>query len=331
MSATADRPAASADVQTQPLARVEGLELLGEVSGSGYKQGAALVRRADGQMVQLGPLMFTLLEEIDGQKDNAELAGRDVPATRARLRGGARRRAGREARRAGAAGRLGGERPREAQPAAGPALEGAGHRPEGHQADHRTLRAPLPPVAARAACSWASPSSSGSCSSTRASRRPPRRRSTAPSCCCSSSASASPPRASTRSATPSACRYGGGRPGGMGAGIYMVWPAFYTDVTDAYRLAPARPAADRPRRALLQRRRRGRHARRLAGRARRRAAAGDRAAAAGDGQAALAGHPRRRLPHPLRRDRRSRTCTRTSARRSSGCCPGTRPGTSPRP
>src|SRR6185437_12574936 len=33
-----------------------------------------------------------------------------------------------------------------------------------------------------------------------------------------------------------ACRYGGGRPGGMGAGIYMVWPAFYTDVTDAYRL-----------------------------------------------------------------------------------------------
>src|SRR5919202_6201610 len=40
-----------------------------------------------------------------------------------------------------------------------------------------------------------------------------------------------------------ACRYGGGRPGGMGAGIYMVWPAFYTDVTDAYRL---------PRRARLR-------------------------------------------------------------------------------
>ena len=33
-----------------------------------------------------------------------------------------------------------------------------------------------------------------------------------------------------------ACRYGGGKPGGMGAGIYVVWPAFYTDVTDAYRL-----------------------------------------------------------------------------------------------
>src|SRR5437660_3471254 len=32
------------------------------------------------------------------------------------------------------------------------------------------------------------------------------------------------------------CRYGGARPGVMGAGIYLVWPAFYTDVTDAYRL-----------------------------------------------------------------------------------------------
>jgi putative peptide zinc metalloprotease protein len=33
-----------------------------------------------------------------------------------------------------------------------------------------------------------------------------------------------------------ACRYGGAEPGTMGAGIYIVWPAFYTDVTDAYRL-----------------------------------------------------------------------------------------------
>ncbi|MDQ4019007.1 MAG: hypothetical protein M3188_04125, partial [Actinomycetota bacterium] len=33
-----------------------------------------------------------------------------------------------------------------------------------------------------------------------------------------------------------AARYGGAEPGVMGAGIYIVWPAFYTDVTDAYRL-----------------------------------------------------------------------------------------------
>jgi putative peptide zinc metalloprotease protein len=36
-----------------------------------------------------------------------------------------------------------------------------------------------------------------------------------------------------------ACRYGGATPGVMGAGLYIVWPAFYTDVTDAYRLGKA--------------------------------------------------------------------------------------------
>jgi putative peptide zinc metalloprotease protein len=33
-----------------------------------------------------------------------------------------------------------------------------------------------------------------------------------------------------------ACRYGGAQPGKMGCGLYLAWPAFYTDVTDAYRL-----------------------------------------------------------------------------------------------
>ncbi|QIN77654.1 hypothetical protein GBA65_03060 [Rubrobacter marinus] len=34
----------------------------------------------------------------------------------------------------------------------------------------------------------------------------------------------------------SALRYGGGRARAMGAGLYIVYPAFYTDTTDAYRL-----------------------------------------------------------------------------------------------
>jgi putative peptide zinc metalloprotease protein len=33
-----------------------------------------------------------------------------------------------------------------------------------------------------------------------------------------------------------ACRFGGARPGAMGAAIYFIWPAMYTDLTDAYRL-----------------------------------------------------------------------------------------------
>jgi putative peptide zinc metalloprotease protein len=32
-----------------------------------------------------------------------------------------------------------------------------------------------------------------------------------------------------------ACRYGGGTPGAIGVGLYVVWPVFYTDVTDSYR------------------------------------------------------------------------------------------------
>jgi putative peptide zinc metalloprotease protein len=32
------------------------------------------------------------------------------------------------------------------------------------------------------------------------------------------------------------CRYGGAKPGVMGVGVYIVWPAFYTDITDSYRL-----------------------------------------------------------------------------------------------
>ncbi|CNG15867.1 Zn-dependent proteases [Mycobacterium tuberculosis] len=37
----------------------------------------------------------------------------------------------------------------------------------------------------------------------------------------------------------SACRYGGVRPGAMGCGLYLVWPAFYTDITESYRLGRA--------------------------------------------------------------------------------------------
>ena len=75
MTATANRPARSVEAQPPAaLDRAEGVELLGDLHGSGYKDGAALVRRADGQMVQLGPFMYALLENIDGQRSLDELA-----------------------------------------------------------------------------------------------------------------------------------------------------------------------------------------------------------------------------------------------------------------
>jgi putative peptide zinc metalloprotease protein len=36
-----------------------------------------------------------------------------------------------------------------------------------------------------------------------------------------------------------ACRHGGARPGAIGVGVYLLFPAFYTDVTDSYRLPRA--------------------------------------------------------------------------------------------
>jgi putative peptide zinc metalloprotease protein len=36
-----------------------------------------------------------------------------------------------------------------------------------------------------------------------------------------------------------ACRYGGARPGVIGVGFYVIWPAFFTNVTDTYRLGRA--------------------------------------------------------------------------------------------
>ena len=36
-----------------------------------------------------------------------------------------------------------------------------------------------------------------------------------------------------------ACRYGGAEPGAIGVGVYLVFPVFYTDVTDSYRLGRA--------------------------------------------------------------------------------------------
>lgn len=42
-----------------------------------------------------------------------------------------------------------------------------------------------------------------------------------------------------------ACLRGGGRPGAIGVGVYLVWPVMYTDVTDCYRLGrPGRLRTD---------------------------------------------------------------------------------------
>lgn len=46
----------------------EGVQLIGETKGSGYKEAPSLVRRADGQTIQLTRLLYLVLEAIDGRR-----------------------------------------------------------------------------------------------------------------------------------------------------------------------------------------------------------------------------------------------------------------------
>src|SRR5919109_3374362 len=64
----------SPDLVEQAPARAEGVELLGHVTGSGYRKPPSLVRRADGQTIQLTPLLYHVLEAVDGTRGYEELA-----------------------------------------------------------------------------------------------------------------------------------------------------------------------------------------------------------------------------------------------------------------
>jgi putative peptide zinc metalloprotease protein len=69
---TATRPAASDG--TVPPRLADGIELIGEYEGSGYKEPPSLVRRDDGQVIQLTPLLYAVAAAADGNRDHAALA-----------------------------------------------------------------------------------------------------------------------------------------------------------------------------------------------------------------------------------------------------------------
>lgn len=51
-----------------------GVELLGQMAGSGHRQPPLLVRRSDGQTIQITPLLFRVLEAVDGRRDHLGIA-----------------------------------------------------------------------------------------------------------------------------------------------------------------------------------------------------------------------------------------------------------------
>jgi putative peptide zinc metalloprotease protein len=53
----------------------DGVELIGEYQGSGFQEPHYIVRRADGQVIQLPRLLYLLAASVDGQRDQAQVAG----------------------------------------------------------------------------------------------------------------------------------------------------------------------------------------------------------------------------------------------------------------
>ena len=78
----AGRTAPAAPAGGVPPRLADGVELIGEYEGSGYKEPPSLVRRGDGQVVQLTPLLYALVSHADGRRSHEELAaeaGEELP------------------------------------------------------------------------------------------------------------------------------------------------------------------------------------------------------------------------------------------------------------
>jgi putative peptide zinc metalloprotease protein len=237
MTATTDTarpPVASSDAPAVP-AVADGVELLGPVSGSGYKDGTGLVRRADGQMVQLGPLMYALLEAADGHSGIPALA-RSMSERLGRRFGEAH--VTRLIEKLAAQGLLAGSEHR-APPRRSPLLALRFKVLVTNPDITRRLTAPFaflfrpwvmwPSLGAFVFVCWFVLVHKGVAPATAQAFHSPGLLLLVFGLGVLSAAIHEFGHAA-------ACRYSGATPGGMGAALYLVWPAFYTDVTDAYRL-----------------------------------------------------------------------------------------------
>jgi putative peptide zinc metalloprotease protein len=60
--------------EERPPRLAEGVELIGASAGSGFKEPPALARRGDGQMIQLSPLLYLVAKNVDGERDYEAVA-----------------------------------------------------------------------------------------------------------------------------------------------------------------------------------------------------------------------------------------------------------------
>ncbi|KAE8765012.1 hypothetical protein [Georgenia thermotolerans] len=239
---TATRPPAPGAPPAMPGApvRARGVELLGEVAGSGYRQPPALVRRSDGQVVQLTKLLYLVLAAVDGVRTPegiAELVGRQVrrAVTAENVQALCDR-----LRTLGLLRRADGSEPelRRANPLLALRFKYVVSDPEATNrltAPFAALFAPvvvaLVCLAFAAVCAWLLLEKGLGSATHHAFDRPGLLLLVFVLTVISAGFH--------EIGHAAAARYGGARPGAMGAGLYLIWPAFYTDVTDSYRLGRA--------------------------------------------------------------------------------------------
>jgi putative peptide zinc metalloprotease protein len=231
------RPATGDEV----LSRASGVELLGEIPGSGYRRPPALARRGDGQVVQLTPLLQQVMLAVDGRRTVAEVAD-EVGRSSGRLvrPEDVRQLVDTSLRPLGLLRRADGTDPdvRRSNPLLALRLRRAVTDPEITRrvtAPFAVLFTPLivvPVVLAfGAVAGWVLFSEGLAAATAQAFGNP--------------AVFLAVVVVTVLSAGfhefghAAAARYGGSTPGAMGVGFYLFWPAFYTDVTDSYRLGRA--------------------------------------------------------------------------------------------
>jgi putative peptide zinc metalloprotease protein len=231
-------------VDSPPLARprlVDGVTLLGEYASSGYQDPPHLARRPDGTVVQLHPVVFAVAESMDGERDLDEIAVAASERTDAGLdAANVERIIDSKLRSTGLATTADGADPEIAPSDPLLALRmRAGVVPERMVNAITRLFTPLFAtwvvllvLAALVAFDIWLFFIHGIGQSARSTVYEPQLFLVVLGLMLAGAAFHETGHAS-------GLRASGGHPGKMGAGVYIAWPAFYTDVTDAYRLPRA--------------------------------------------------------------------------------------------
>jgi putative peptide zinc metalloprotease protein len=229
---------AAAQADGGPPKLAEGIELIGEYEDSGYKEPPSIARRADGQVIQLPKLLFFVAESTDGKRTYEQIAERVTEATGRGVSGDdIRFLVNEKLRPLGVLAQADGSSPQVQKADPMLALKfRAALVPEGAVRAITTVFYPffLPPVVLAAVVGlvavdvWLF--------FFHGIAQPARELVYNPLLLLMIIGLVVVGTALHEIGHATAARYGGAKPGVMGAGVYIVWPAFYTDVTDAYRL-----------------------------------------------------------------------------------------------